>query len=133
MTVHAPQHANLYLHIHRLPPGEGWELSDTLRYAPLLHAAGVDFLDVSSGGTDRRQKLEIYPAYQVQFAEAVKKATAGSGLLVGAVGWIRDGKTVEDVSNSFCSETVSWSYEKLPFCVLECDIKEQLLTKCLVE
>jgi 2,4-dienoyl-CoA reductase-like NADH-dependent reductase (Old Yellow Enzyme family) len=79
-----------------LPPGEGWELEDTIRYAPILHKEGVDFLDVSSGGNDRNQKVQISPAYQVPFAEAVKKSTPG--LVVGAVGWIRDGKTVEEVN-----------------------------------
>jgi 2,4-dienoyl-CoA reductase-like NADH-dependent reductase (Old Yellow Enzyme family) len=79
-----------------LPPGEGWDLEDTVRYASILRDEGVDLLDVSSGGTDRNQKVQISPGYQVKFAEAVKKATPG--LAVGAVGWIRDGKMVEEVS-----------------------------------
>ena len=56
-----------------LPPGQGWEMEDTLRYAPLLAAEGVDMMDVSSGGTDRRQKVEMGPQYQVKFAQAVKE------------------------------------------------------------
>ena len=55
-----------------LPPGEGWEIEDTLRFAPILAAEGVDMLDVSSGGTDRRQQVEMGPQYQVKFAKAVK-------------------------------------------------------------
>lgn len=80
-----------------LTPGQGWELEDTLRYAPILAAEGVDMIDVSSGGTDRRQKVELGPQYQVRFAKAVKDLKI-PGLFVGAVGWIRDGPTVADVS-----------------------------------
>lgn len=79
-----------------LPSGQGWEMEDTLRYAPILAAEGVDMMDVSSGGTDRRQKVEMGPQYQVKFAQAVKELNI-PGFYVGAVGWIRDGPTVADV------------------------------------
>lgn len=71
-------------------------MEDTLRFAPILAAEGVDMIDVSSGGTDRRQKVEMGPQYQVKFAKAVKDLGI-PGLFVGAVGWIRDGATVADV------------------------------------
>ena len=89
-----------------LPPGQGWELKDTLRYASILAAEGIDMIDVSSGGTDRRQKVEMGPQYQVKFAKAVKDLNI-PGLYVGAVGWIRDGPTVADIIENgkadFCS------------------------------
>lgn len=56
-------------------------------------------LDVSSGGTDRRQQVEMGPQYQVKFAKAVKDLRI-PGLYIGAVGWIRDGPTVADVRPS---------------------------------
>ena len=80
-----------------LPPGEGWELEDTLKYAPILAAEGVDLIDTSSGGTDRRQKVQLGQQYQVPFARAIKGLHIPH-LFVGAVGWIRDAATVHDVS-----------------------------------
>ncbi|KAK5232140.1 NADH-dependent flavin oxidoreductase [Exophiala xenobiotica] len=79
-----------------LPPGEGWELEDTLRYAPILAKEGVDLVDTSSGGTDRRQKVQLGQQYQVPFAQAIKSVCIPN-LFVAAVGWIRDGATVEDI------------------------------------
>jgi 2,4-dienoyl-CoA reductase-like NADH-dependent reductase (Old Yellow Enzyme family) len=82
-----------------LPPGEGWELEDTLRYAPILASEGVDLIDVSSGGTDRRQQVQLGQQYQVPFAKAIKDLKIPD-LYCGAVGWIRDGDTVQDVGVS---------------------------------
>ncbi|KAJ0115606.1 hypothetical protein J7T55_010429 [Diaporthe amygdali] len=79
-----------------LPEGEGWELNDTLRYAPILAAEGVDLIDVSSGGTDRRQQVQLGQQYQVPFAKAVKDLGIPK-LFVAAVGMIRDGATVHDI------------------------------------
>ena len=80
-----------------LPPGQGWELEDTLRYVPILSREGVDLFDMSSGGTDRRQQVQLGQQYQVPFAEAVKVLKIPN-VFVAAVGWIRDGHTVHDVS-----------------------------------
>lgn len=79
-----------------LPKGEGWELEDTLRYIPILAAEGVDLFDVSSGGTDRRQQVQLGQQYQVPFAKAVKDLKLPN-VFVAAVGWIRDADTVHDV------------------------------------
>lgn len=85
------------LSIGWLPAGQGCELEDTLRYVPILTSEGVDLFDVSSGGTDRHQQVQLGQQYQVPFAKAVKDLKLPN-VFVGAVGWILDGETVHDVS-----------------------------------
>ncbi|GAO49098.1 FMN-linked oxidoreductase [Saitoella complicata NRRL Y-17804] len=94
-----------------LEPGEGWEIEDTVRYAAMLRDAGVDLLDVSSGGTDRRQKVQLSPGYQIPFAEAVKRAVPG--LYVSTVGWIRDGVMVNEIIEKEKADVVSIAREFL--------------------
>ncbi|OSX64135.1 hypothetical protein POSPLADRAFT_1138382 [Postia placenta MAD-698-R-SB12] len=74
-----------------------WQLEDTVNLAEILADHGVDLIDVSSGGTDRRQKIKfIAPAYQAHFAEAVKKRV-GDRMLVAGVGGIKDGHIAQHV------------------------------------
>ncbi|KAI0628615.1 hypothetical protein C8Q77DRAFT_358106 [Trametes polyzona] len=48
-----------------LPDGPSWSLEETVRLAGLVAEHGVDLIDVSSGGIDARQKIELVaPAYQ---------------------------------------------------------------------
>ncbi|EEB09791.1 NADPH dehydrogenase [Schizosaccharomyces japonicus yFS275] len=78
-----------------LEPGKGWEVTDLVKMAKLLKDAGVDFLNVSTGGADSAQQIPVKPFFQVPFAEAVKKAVPG--LAVGTVGLFCDGKSIESV------------------------------------
>ena len=70
---------------------ESWTEKDTVRLAPLLAEHGVDLLDVSSGGNHPAQHPHVKPAYQADFALAVKKAV-GDKLQVGTVGSIENAK-----------------------------------------
>lgn len=71
-----------------------WTVEDTIRLARLLPAAGVDLLDVSSGGNSPQQKIRLDTYYQLDIAARVRQALAADadaavrGLLVGAVGFI---------------------------------------------
>lgn len=69
-----------------------------MKFAALLPAHGVDFLDVSSGGVDAAQKVRNgrSPAYQAHFAQAVKEAV-GDKIFVGAVGKIANGNVAQEV------------------------------------
>ncbi|KAF4466107.1 NADPH dehydrogenase [Fusarium albosuccineum] len=95
-----------------LPQGQGWELNDTLRYVPILAAEGVDLFDMSSGGTDRRQQVQLGQQYQVPFAKAVKDLKLPR-VFVGAVGWIRDGDTVHNILSNGKADVVHVAREFL--------------------
>jgi len=75
---------------------ESWTLDDTVKLAPLLASAGVDLLDVSSGGAHADQKVKTGPGYQVPLAKTIK-AAVGDKLLVGTVGSITSGKQAEAI------------------------------------
>lgn len=75
---------------------ESWTNADTIRLAPLLAAAGVDLLDVSSGGNSKHQKIKGGPGYQAPFSKEIKKAM-GDKLLVGTVGSITNGTQAESL------------------------------------
>ena len=67
----------------------GWDLESSVRLATMLRELrAVDLLDCSSGGVDRRQKISIYPGYQVPLAAEIRKhsrmPTAAVGLINGA-------------------------------------------------
>ena len=78
-------------------PGEpSWRSEDTVRFAGILAAHGVDFLDISTSGNHPAQRIARGAAYQVPFSEAVKRAH-GDKILVGAVGAIYDGVLAESI------------------------------------
>lgn len=72
----------------------GWSLEESIKLAAILKDKGIDLVDCSSGGNVSYQQIPIFPGYQVQFAEAVKKET---GVLTGAVGLITEAKQAEDI------------------------------------
>jgi 2,4-dienoyl-CoA reductase-like NADH-dependent reductase (Old Yellow Enzyme family) len=65
----------------------GWTTEESVELARRMQAAGIDLIDVSSGGIDPAQKIVLGPGYQVPGAEAVKR---GAGVLVAAVGLITE-------------------------------------------
>ena len=75
----------------------GWDLQQTIEFAHILKARGVDWIDVSTGGISRAQKIPVGPGYQVPFAEAVKSAT---GVNTMAVGLITNALQAEEIISS---------------------------------
>ncbi|MGG5809433.1 NADH:flavin oxidoreductase/NADH oxidase [Falsiroseomonas sp. CW058] len=66
----------------------GWTTEETVELSRRAAAAGIDIVDVSSGGIDPKlQKITLAPGYQVPGAEAVKR---GAGVAVAAVGLITE-------------------------------------------
>jgi 2,4-dienoyl-CoA reductase-like NADH-dependent reductase (Old Yellow Enzyme family) len=72
----------------------GWTPEETLVLAKELKALGVDFLDVSTGGLDPRQKIPLAPGYQVPFGEKIRHET---GVKTMSVGLITDAHQAEDI------------------------------------
>ncbi|PVG02003.1 FMN-linked oxidoreductase [Serendipita vermifera] len=72
-----------------------WGPEQSVLFAERVLKAGVDLLDVSSGGNYAKQKITVGPGYQVPFAAQIKAAQPD--LLVGAVGMITDPKQAEGI------------------------------------
>ena len=72
----------------------GWDVDETVEVARMLAGAGVDLVDVSSGGNVPWQQVQVGPGYQVPFARAVRE---GSGLATGAVGLITEPAQAEEI------------------------------------
>jgi 2,4-dienoyl-CoA reductase-like NADH-dependent reductase (Old Yellow Enzyme family) len=66
----------------------GWTPEESVRLAGWLKDAGVDMIDVSSGGLASGVRVPIGPGYQVPFARQVRHGagvtTASVGLITGA-------------------------------------------------
>ena len=67
---------------------------------------GIDFLDVTSGGLLAEQKITSGPNYQAPFSEAVKKAVEGTGMKVGVVGMVREGRQAEELLQKGVADVV---------------------------
>ena len=61
--------------------------------AKQLKELGCDYMDVSTGGLDPKQKIPLAPGYQVPFAEKVKRE---SGITTMTVGLIAGYRQAED-------------------------------------
>lgn len=62
-----------------------WTLDEALVFAERCEALGVDWIDVSSGGVSRAQKIRTGPGYQVPFAEAIKARVGPAVMAVGSI------------------------------------------------
>ncbi|KXJ91968.1 NADH:flavin oxidoreductase/NADH oxidase [Microdochium bolleyi] len=76
-----------------------WTLEESIRLAKLLPAAGVDLLDVSSGGNNSKAKIAMHTYYQIDMAGKIRQAIkeAGLKLLIGAVGMITEGEMARSI------------------------------------
>jgi 2,4-dienoyl-CoA reductase-like NADH-dependent reductase (Old Yellow Enzyme family) len=66
-------------------PASGLSVEDSVAFAKLLKAEGIDLVDCSSGGNDPRQQIPVGAGYQVAFAERIRRE---AGIATGAVGMI---------------------------------------------
>ena len=62
-----------------------WNISEAVEFSKALEALDCDWIDVSSGGVSRHQKIELKPGYQVHFAQAIKAAVEIPVMAVGLI------------------------------------------------
>lgn len=83
-------------------PG-GWDIEDSVELSKRLKDAGVDLIDCSSGGVVHHAKVQVGPAYQVPFAEQIRKQ---AGIPTGAVGLITEPQQAEEIIASGKADAV---------------------------
>ena len=83
-------------------PG-GLDVDDVATVAGWAREAGVDLVDVSSGGLVAHQQITVGPGYQVPFAARVREV---AGVPTGAVGLLTTPAQAEDVLASGAADAV---------------------------
>ncbi|MRX74284.1 NADPH dehydrogenase NamA [Bacillus lacus] len=72
---------------------EGMTPTDYVEYAQWMKEQGVDLIDVSSGAV-APARIEVYPGYQVNFSDQIRKE---ANIPTGAVGLITTGIQAEEI------------------------------------
>ena len=90
--------------------GAGLTIEDTVEFARLIKAEGVDLIDVSSGGNDPRQQIPVGPGYQVSFADRIRR---DAGIATGAVGMITGPAQADQIIRTGQADVVSLARELL--------------------
>lgn len=90
-------------------PG-GFEREDAALVAKWVVDAGVDFLDISTGGLDHRQDISAGPLYQVPHARYVRDH---SGIPTSAVGLITTSAQAEELTGSDLVDVIMMGREML--------------------
>ena len=72
----------------------GWTPEEVVAFGHALKKLGCDYMDVSSGGLDPRQKIPLAPGYQVPFGEKVRREV---GITTMSVGLITEPRQAEDI------------------------------------
>lgn len=75
----------------------GWDLNQSLIFSKELKKVGIDFVDVSSGGTVPDAKIPVGPGFQVPFSKSIRQNV---GILTGAVGLITKAEQAEEILKS---------------------------------
>lgn len=89
-----------------------WDMESSSKLTEMLPELGIDFLDVSSGGNHRQQKIQLHTNYQIDLAGRLRKEAraAGSPMLFGAVGLITEAeaahKIVQGADEAQAAETM---------------------------
>lgn len=88
----------------------GWNADDSVQLAGRLKNAGVDLIDVSSGGLASHQQVPVGPGYQLPFASRIKRET---NILTSTVGLITDTAQAETIVANGDADVVMMARELL--------------------
>jgi 2,4-dienoyl-CoA reductase-like NADH-dependent reductase (Old Yellow Enzyme family) len=91
-------------------PAGGLTVEDSIAFARILKAEGIDLLDCSSGGNDPRQQIPVGPGYQVAFAERIRRE---AGIPTAAVGMITAPEQSDQIIRTGQADVVSLAREML--------------------
>lgn len=89
---------------------EGLTVESYYQYAKEMKKQGVDLIDCSSGGIIPNAKIDVYPGYQVHFADKIK---SNSGISTGAVGLITSSLHAEEILKSGRADLILLARELL--------------------
>jgi 2,4-dienoyl-CoA reductase-like NADH-dependent reductase (Old Yellow Enzyme family) len=91
-------------------PAGALTVEDSIAFARILKAEGIDLVDSSSGGNDPRQQIPVGPGYQVAFAERIRRE---AGIATAAVGMITAPEQADQIIRTGQADFVSLAREML--------------------
>jgi 2,4-dienoyl-CoA reductase-like NADH-dependent reductase (Old Yellow Enzyme family) len=89
---------------------DGWNIMDSIELSMKLKAAGVDLIDVSSGGAVHNAPITPSPGFQVPFAAAIRKE---AGIPTAAVGLITEPEQAQYIIETEEADAVFLAREML--------------------
>jgi 2,4-dienoyl-CoA reductase-like NADH-dependent reductase (Old Yellow Enzyme family) len=91
-------------------PSGGLTIEDSVAFAKLFKAEGVDLIDSSSGGNDPRQQISVGAGYQVEFASRIRNE---AHIATGAVGMITAPEQADQIIRTGQADVVLLARELL--------------------
>jgi 2,4-dienoyl-CoA reductase-like NADH-dependent reductase (Old Yellow Enzyme family) len=91
-------------------PAGGLSIEDSIAFARLFKAEGIDLIDSSSGGNDPRQQIPVGAGYQVEFASRIRHE---AGIATGAVGMITAPEQADQIIRTGQADVVLLARELL--------------------
>lgn len=114
-----PAEKPLYLRLSAVDyPEGGLTVEESVEIAKRAKAAGIDLIDVSSGGLLPVPPNKVFPGYQVSFGEAIRR---GAGVATGSVGLITSSEQAQEIIGNERADLVFLGRELLrnPYWVLQ--------------
>lgn len=76
-----------------------WTLEESIALAKIVPGLGIDVLDVSSGGNNPKQSIELHNGYQVDLGAKIRQAIKKENLVlqIAAVGQITEAEMARSI------------------------------------